>query len=118
MNTSDAVEQTAGRSRKKKSGSGPVKPAAPLRVKYVMRLFIAGDEPNSVTARKNIKELCSALPGGDVKLEVIDVFKNFASAIEENILVTPALVIDKPRKVKIYGTLQDTERVVSALGVA
>ena len=66
-------------------------------------------------AQKNIYDICLKHLKGNFRLEVIDVFHDFAPAIEENILVTPALVIDKPAKRKLYGTLQDKEKVLTAL---
>lgn len=85
------------------------------KVKYQMRLFVAGDEPNSVIAKKNINKICSKLLNEQFKLDVIDVFQDFTTAIKENILVTPALVIDKPKKTKIFGNLRETDKVLAAL---
>lgn len=90
-------------------------PQATGMIKYKMRLFIAGKEPNSMIARKNINEICSEHLAGKFELKVIDVFEDFSMAVDENILVTPALLIDKPKKIKIFGNLQDKNKVLSAL---
>ena len=82
---------------------------------YKMRLFIAGQEPNSVIARQNIKEICSEHIKEKVELKVIDVFEDYTAAIEENILVAPALIIDTPKKVKIFGNLRNKNKVLTAL---
>lgn len=96
-------------------------PAEPLRkhakAVYQMRLFIAGDEPNSVIARKNIQQICSGHLNKNYTLQVIDVFEDFTEAIKENILVTPALVVDQPKKLKIFGNLQEQDKVLAALGL-
>ena len=86
-------------------------------VEYKMRLFVAGDETNSRQAKRNIDEICSQYLAGNFELVVIDVFEDFAIALQENILVTPALLLDKPKKVKIFGNLQDRAKVVFALGL-
>ncbi len=85
--------------------------------KYVMRLFVAGSEQNSLIARKNIKEICSKYLKNGHEIDIIDVFEDHDTAIAENILVTPALVVDRPKKVKIFGNLEDRKKVLFALGV-
>lgn len=88
---------------------------APNQVKYRMRLFIAGQEPNSVIAQKNIREICEVHLKGDCDLEIVDVYEEFSAALEEHLLITPALIVDKPKKMKIFGNLQDRAKVLFAL---
>jgi circadian clock protein KaiB len=107
------TEPKAG--KHKNPTSEPLRKDAPKRNGYEMRLFVAGGEANSVIARKNIDEICAAHLKGNFSLQVIDVFENFSAAIDENILVTPALIIDKPKKARIYGNLQDRQKVLSVL---
>lgn len=109
-------DKTTEGQKKKQSRLEPLKSSSSKAVKYQMRLFVAGKERNSVIAERNINNICSTYLEGDFKLELVDVFKDFSSAIEENILVTPALVIDKPEKVVIFGNLQEEEKVLAALG--
>jgi circadian clock protein KaiB len=108
-------ERTRDKSRKDPSRVEPLRAGAASEAGYVMRLFVAGDEPNSVTARRNLDGICSAHLAGNFKLEVIDVFTDFAAAIQENVLVTPTLIVDRPKRVRIFGNLQDTDKVLSAL---
>lgn len=110
-------EQIGKTSNKNQSRLEPLRRNFPKTEKYQMRLFIAGNESNSVIAQKNIDEICSAHLQDSYKLEVIDVFDDFSAAIKENILVTPALVIDKPKKRKIFGNLQEKDKVLTALGL-
>ncbi len=108
--------KTTGKKKKtSRSGSSAGRPSN--GVKYHMRLFVAGDEPNSVTARRNIRDLCSEHLEGNFNREIIDVFEDFAAAVEENIMVSPALVIDKPNRAKVFGNLENKDRVLSALGL-
>lgn len=110
-----ASEITEKRQGKKDPHLEPLASGSNSGAKYSMRLFIAGDEPNSVIAQRNIRDICSEHLEGNFKLDVIDVFEDYTAAIEENILVSPALVIDQPQKAKIFGNLQNKERVLSAL---
>ncbi len=84
-----------------------------------LRLFVAGDEPNSRQARLNLERLCLDYLDGRVEVEIIDVLKDFRAAVRERVLVTPALIIGTPpARVMVLGNLSDTQRVLAALGVA
>jgi circadian clock protein KaiB len=86
--------------------------------KYRMRLFVAGNEPNSTMARESLDAICKKYLANDCKVEIVDVLKDFRPALEERVLVTPALVIGGavPRTV-IFGNLADTKKVLAALKV-
>ena len=111
----DNSEQRKNRRHKRRSRPDPAGSGTSGRDKYKMRLFIVDEERNSVIARKNLKKICQEHLGEDYQLEVIDVLKHFDKAIEENILVAPALVIDKPQSARLFGNLQDKAAVLSAL---
>jgi circadian clock protein KaiB len=84
-----------------------------------LRLFVAGDEPNSRQARLNLERLCHDYLDGRVEVEIVDVLKDFRAAVAERVLVTPALIIGTPpARVMVLGNLSDTQRVLAALGVA
>jgi len=83
--------------------------------KYRFRLFVAGTEVNSQMARENLRALCDERLKGGYTIDTIDVFEDFAAAMAENIVVTPALIMDKPRRVIIFGNLKETEKVLAAL---
>jgi circadian clock protein KaiB len=87
--------------------------------KYRLRLFVAGEEPNSVIARASLDEICSTYLKHECQVEVIDVLEDFQPALEERVLVTPALVIvEPPPRTVVFGNLTDTKKVLSALKVA
>jgi circadian clock protein KaiB len=88
--------------------------------KYVLRLFLADDEPNSIQARANLTKLCEAHLKGECRccqLEVVDVLKDFETALKNNILLTPTLLVVAPRPVTILGNLRDTGKALAALGL-
>jgi circadian clock protein KaiB len=84
--------------------------------KYVLRLFVAGDESNSRQAKKNLAELCSSHLNGRCEIEIVDVLADFKAALKERVVVTPTLVLAAPPpRVTVLGTLSDTEKVLAAL---
>lgn len=83
---------------------------------YHLRLFVAGDEPNSMIARASLEKVCSERRERDCRIEVVDVLQDSRPALEESIVVTPALVIRGPRRrTVIFGNLSDTGKVLTAL---
>jgi len=86
---------------------------------YHLRLFVAGDEPNSAIAKASLDRICSEHPERDYRVETIDVLQDFRPAIEERVLVMPALVVQGPeRRTVIFGNLADAEKVLAALQIA
>jgi circadian clock protein KaiB len=86
--------------------------------KYHMRLFVAGSEPNSATAKAALQKICSTYLEQDCQVEIIDVLEDFRPALEERVLVTPALVITEPGpRTVVFGNLTDTQKVLDALRV-
>lgn len=95
-----------------RSGEGP----PPL----VLRLYVAGDAPNSTHAHAN---LLAILGSGDespaYQLEVVDCIREPLRAHQDGVIVTPTLVKVAPGPPQtIIGNLRDTVRVREALGIA
>jgi len=89
---------------------------APAR--YQLKLFVAGDEPNSRKAREILERLCEAHLKGNYTLEVVDVLEDYQAALDDNVLVAPTLIImAPPPPATIIGSLADTRKVLDALGV-
>ena len=85
---------------------------------YIFRLFVAGDEPHSKTARENIRKLCESRIDEACEIEVVDVLESYKAALENNIFLTPALIMVSPAPaVTIFGDLSDTQEVIKALGL-
>jgi circadian clock protein KaiB len=84
--------------------------------KYRLKLFIAGNEPNSVQAINNIRDILDSRIQDRYKLEIVDILTDFQSAIDHGVLVTPMLIIVEPSpETTIVGTLNDAEKVKAAL---
>ena len=84
----------------------------------IFRLFVAGDEPHSKTAKENIRKLCESRIDEAYEIEVVDVLESYKAALENNIFLTPALIMVSPAPaVTIFGDLSDTQEVIKALGL-
>ena len=83
---------------------------------YVFRLFMAGNESNSVQALENLVRLCDEHIAGRYKIHTVDVLKDATAAYDHHVLVTPTLILIKPLpKVTLYGSLRDLRQVAAAL---
>ncbi|MEH2071169.1 MAG: circadian clock protein KaiB [Nostoc sp.] len=86
------------------------------RKTYVLKLYVAGNTPNSVRALKILKNILEQEFEGVYALKVIDVLKSPQLAEEDKILATPTLSKILPPPVrKIIGDLSDRERVLIGL---
>jgi len=93
--------------------SGPVRRPGET---YAFRLFVAGGEPNSQQAVENLTRLCETHLKGRYEIEVVDVLEDFRTALENNVLVTPALnLVAPPPPVTLLGNLSDTPKVLDSL---
>lgn len=87
-----------------------------FRKTYVLKLYVAGNTPNSVRALKTLKTILEQEFQGVYALKVIDVLKNPQLAEEDKILATPTLAKVLPPPVrKIIGDLSDREKVLIGL---
>jgi circadian clock protein KaiB len=88
----------------------------PLMKTYVLKLYVAGNTPNSVRALRTLKNILEEEFKGVYALKVIDVLKNPQLAEEDKILATPTLskVLPPPVR-KIIGDLSDREKVLIGL---
>ena len=87
--------------------------------KYVLRLYVAGETPNSIRAINNIKALLAGELKGLYELQIVDVMKNPQLAEDEKILATPMLsrILPLPLR-RIIGDLGAKDRVLIGLDLA
>ena len=84
--------------------------------KWRLRLYVAGNTPNSIAAFANLKEICEKHLGGKYEIEVIDLLRNPQLAAGDQIIAVPTLVRRLPYPVKkIIGDLSNQERVLVGL---
>jgi circadian clock protein KaiB len=83
-----------------------------------LRLYVAGQTPRSLTAFKNLKEICEEYLKDKYHIEVIDLLENPTLARGDQILAIPTLVRKLPQPIrKIIGDLSNTERVLVGLDI-
>jgi len=93
--------------------NGTVKRQAKL---WQLRLYVAGQTPNSLTAFSNLKAICEDHLEGRYRIEIIDLVEKPHLSRGDQILAVPTLVRKLPEPVrKIIGDLSDTERVLVGL---
>jgi len=104
-------------SRNMKKSSVTKRPAKKSRSDFfILRLYIAGQTPNSMTAIANLKKICEEKLEGKYRLEVVDLLKKPQLAKGDQIVAIPTLVRRLPPPVKkIIGNLSKTESVIVGL---
>jgi circadian clock protein KaiB len=91
---------------------------SPPKKTYILKLYVAGNTPNSVRALKMLSQILEKEFQGVYALKVIDVLKNPQLAEEDRILATPTLAKVLPPPVrKIIGDLSDREKVLIGLDI-
>jgi circadian clock protein KaiB len=106
----------------KKSRRAPSNGNAPQgeseAARWNLRLYVAGQTPRSLTAFKNLKEICEEYLKGKYHIEVVDLMENPTLARGDQILAVPTLVRKLPQPIrKIIGDLSNTERVLVGLDI-
>ena len=81
-----------------------------------LRLYVAGNAPNSLMAAANIKAICHAHFAAGYELEIVDLLRHPQRALADGIIVTPTLVKLSPLPVqRVVGNLNDTSQVLRIL---
>ena len=88
------------------------------KLKFSLRLYIAGTTSQSQRAVLNIKRICEQHLHGRYALEIVDVYLSPLKAKQDHIIAVPTLVKLKPLPVKlIVGDLANEQKVLIGLGV-
>ena len=104
------------------------KPGPPARLKaksasrnasppsFILKLYVAGQSPKSVTAIANIKRMCEEKLHGRYELDVIDLYQQPQLARGEQIIAVPTLIRKLPSPLRrVIGDMSNTERVLVGL---
>ncbi len=84
----------------------------------MMRLFVAGQAPNSVQAIDNLKAICRQYLDHNYSLEIVDTLQDPFRALTDDVLITPTLVKLSPKPAtKVAGNLSQRSAVLLALGI-
>ena len=83
-----------------------------------LRLFVAGESPDSATAIANLKSLFPSHDSPLVEIEIVDVQRDPARAARDEIMVTPTLLKLSPSpRCRILGNLKNREALLQMLGI-
>ncbi|MBC8085882.1 MAG: circadian clock protein KaiB [Phycisphaerae bacterium] len=90
--------------------------ARPTVTTLQLRLYVAGNGPNSALARANISALCHEEFPDAFELEVVDLIESPLRALADGIVVTPTLLKLAPAPTRrIIGNLNNAPQVLLAL---
>ena len=107
MTTSTGIKKSTAKKRSTKTSGGDF---------FRLRLYIAGQTPNSVAAIANLKKICENKLQGKYRIEVVDLLVKPQLAKGDQIIAIPTLVRRLPPPVKkIIGNLSKTESVIVGL---
>jgi len=83
---------------------------------YILRLYITGLTVNSISAIKNIKDICERYLKHRYELEIIDIYQQPSLAEGEQIIAAPTLIKKLPLPLrKVIGDMSNTEKVLLGL---
>jgi len=100
------AEQEANSSEKANKG----------RLKWELRLYVAGQTPKSIVAFANLKKMCEEHVPGEYSIEVVDLMKHPQLAKGDEIVAIPTLIRKLPEPLKrLVGDLSDTEKTLVGL---
>jgi circadian clock protein KaiB len=89
----------------------------PTIARLRLRLYVAGDAPNSLAAIANIRALCAEYFPLAHEIDIIDLLEHPGRALADGIIVTPTLIKVSPLpERKLVGSLSATKQVLLALG--
>lgn len=100
------------------SPSGVAEPdrQAPAKADYVLRLYVTGQTPRSVTAIENMRRICAEHLAEHYTLEVIDIYQHPEACQEQQIIAAPTLIKVLPHPLRrIIGDLSNTDKVLVGL---
>ena len=104
------------KSRQRPASNG--RPQDGSEERWNLRLYVAGQTPRSLSAFRNLKDICEEYLKGQYHIEVIDLMENPTLARGDQILAVPTLVRQLPQPIrKIIGDLSNTERVLVGLDI-
>jgi circadian clock protein KaiB len=82
-----------------------------------LRLYVAGDAPNSHQAKQNLAAVLEDV-SEDYELEIIDCLADPMRSLSDGIVVTPTLLKVEPEpRQTVIGNLSDTEYLRRTIGL-
>lgn len=86
--------------------------------KYVFRLYVTGNTPQSARAIANLTRLCEDRLAGRYEIAVVDLYQSPEEAEGQQIIAAPTLVKELPLPLRrLVGDLSNRNRVLLALDI-
>jgi circadian clock protein KaiB len=82
-----------------------------------LRLYVVGNAPNSMVARRNLQQIRERYIPEPCQVEIVDLAREPARAAQDGVLITPTLICLAPHRAMVLGNLADTSAVLAALGL-
>ena len=83
-----------------------------------LRLYVAGDSPNSAAALTNLRAVIAEHPEQELSLDIVDVLEHPQRGLSDAVLVTPTLIRIEPLpERRVIGSLRDKAALLAALGL-
>ncbi|HBE20037.1 MAG TPA: circadian clock protein KaiB [Cyanobacteria bacterium UBA11149] len=85
---------------------------------WLLRLYVAGQTPKSLTAFSNLKKFCEEYLKDRYRIEVIDLIENPQLAQRDQIVALPTVLRQLPLPLKkIIGDLSNREKILVGLDI-
>jgi circadian clock protein KaiB len=89
---------------------------ARLEEKYVLRLYVAGINPRSSAAIRNVMAICEEHLKDRYELEIIDIYQQPTLAKGEQIIAAPTLIKKLPQPLRRFiGDMANKEKILVGL---
>jgi circadian clock protein KaiB len=86
------------------------------RAALLLRLYVAGNAPNSLRAIANARAICDEHFASEHELEIVDLLEHPRRGLADGIIVTPTLLKLSPLPVqRVVGNLSDTRQLLLLL---
>jgi circadian clock protein KaiB len=86
---------------------------------FRLRLYVAGDAPNSIAALANLRAVLADCTNGWADVEIIDILTDPERGLHDGVFVTPMLVKVEPLpERRVLGSLCDRRFLLAVLGLA
>ncbi len=83
---------------------------------YVLRLYIAGNNPRSQMAVENVKKICEENLKGRYELDIIDIYQDRTRNPVDLVLAAPTLIKQLPLPLRrVIGDMNLSEKVLVGL---
>jgi circadian clock protein KaiB len=85
---------------------------------YILRLYVTGSTPRSLSAISNLKRFCEEYLHDDYELQVVDIYKNPDAAHDAQIIAAPTLIKRLPAPLRRFiGDLSNKQKLLVGLGI-